>query len=225
MSQSSLPNPQFQPGVLFFFIRVFVLLNGMYSKRNLYGLVLCGGKSSRMGEDKGFLIYHNKPQYQHVFEMLQQCCIETYISCNAEQLQKIDEQFNTIEDDNDYADKGPATGLLTAFSKHPQKDFLVIACDYPLLTEEEIKHFLDNIPARSTAAAFYDAQEECYQSVTAWYSAEAGSLLMQSPQLPLKRLLENLNAHKHTPLDAGSITSADTKAIRDKILQLTNLNH
>jgi molybdopterin-guanine dinucleotide biosynthesis protein A len=197
----------------------------MYSKRNLYGLVLCGGKSSRMGEDKGFLIYHNKPQYQHIFEMLQECCIETYISCNSDQSQTIDKQFNIIEDDNDYADKGPATGLLTAFSKHPQKDFLVVACDYPLLTEAEIKHFLDNIPARSTAAAFYDEQEQCYQSVIAWYSAEAGTLLMQTPQLPLKRLLENLNAHRHIPLDAASITSADTKATREKILQLTNLNH
>jgi hypothetical protein len=48
---------------------------------------------------------------------------------------------------------------------------------------------------------------------------------MQTPQLPLKRLLENLNAHRHIPLDAASITSADTKATREKILQLTNLNH
>ena len=196
----------------------------MYVQQNLYGLVLCGGGSTRMGEDKSFLIYHHKPQYQHVCEMLQEFCLETYISCNHKQSETIYKTFKRLEDEQAFENNGPATGVMTAFSKNPEKDFLVVACDYPLLTTAELKHFLESIPASSSAAAFYNEYEQCYEPVIAWYSAGAGSLLLQLPQ-SLKQLLENVNAYKHIPLDAASITSADTKAAREKIVQLTNCNH
>lgn len=197
----------------------------MYSKQNLYGLVLCGGRSSRMGEDKSFLIYHDKPQYHHVYAILQQFCVKTFISCNAEQSKAIDKKFKTLEDGKAYANRGPATGVLTAFSKYPENDFLVIACDYPLLTDSEIKHFLESIPAQSTAAAFYNEKQQCHEPVVAWYSANAGSLIIKAPELSLKQHLENVNAYKHTALDPASLTSADTQAAKQKIMQLTNYNH
>ncbi|MBK8495728.1 MAG: NTP transferase domain-containing protein [Chitinophagaceae bacterium] len=37
---------------------------------NTYGLVLCGGNSSRMGTDKSMLQYYDKPQRYHVYDML-----------------------------------------------------------------------------------------------------------------------------------------------------------
>src|SRR5689334_8129057 len=126
--------------------------------------------------------------------MLDRHCKKTFISCNTAQSPRIDTSFNVIEDQDDYAGKGPATGVLTAFSIYPENDFLVLACDYPWLAENEVSHFLNSIPAQSVAAAFYDEQEQSYQPVLAWYSAEAGTILRQSPQTPLKRLLQEVEA-------------------------------
>ncbi len=84
-----------------------------------------------MREDKSFLNYHGKAQCYHVYEILQEVCADTFISCNAEQSPLIDRKFKALEDLELYAHRGPATGVLTAFSRYPQKDFLVIGCDYP----------------------------------------------------------------------------------------------
>ena len=181
-----------------------------------------------MGEDKCFLNYHGKAQCYHVYEMLQQFCEETFISCNADQSGSIDKEFKTVEDIDAFADKGPATGVLSAFSTHPQKDLLIIACDYPLLTQDEIRNFLENIPPGSIAAAFYDEQAQSYQPVLAWYSCEAGTHLMKSSEneeFSLKRFLESVNAYKYIPLNPLSMKSIDTEDERERVMQLTNNNH
>lgn len=171
-----------------------------------------------MGVDKAFISYHGKPQWYHVYEMLDKHCLKTLISCNAAQSHQIDASYNIMEDQAIYRGKGPATGVLTAFSIYPKNNFLVIACDYPWLTESEVAHFLNSIPAKSIAGAFYDEQERSYQPVLAWYSAEAGAKLRQSPQTPLKYLLKDLDAYQHRPVNAKSIRGVDTKD------EFTNLN-
>ena len=204
-----------------------MLNNQTLNKQNLYGLVLCGGKSSRMGEDKCFISYHGKPQCYYVYELLQQFCEETVISCNAEQLPLIDKKYKTIVDLEVYANRGPATGVLTAFTAFPQKDFLVLGCDYPLLSVTELQHFLGSIPANSLVASFYDAQEQYYQPVLAWYSSASGSELLQSAenaQFTLKHLLQYFNAYKYTPMDYASMLSADDQNVRERVMKLTNFN-
>ena len=37
---------------------------------SLLGLVICGGRSTRMGTDKSRLVYYQKPQYEHVADLL-----------------------------------------------------------------------------------------------------------------------------------------------------------
>lgn len=175
-----------------------------------------------MGEDKSFLTYYEKPQCYHIYEMLQQFCEQTFISCNAHQLKLIDRKYNVIADHVAFAGKGPATGVLTAFSLYPQKNFLIVACDYPLLTGKEIAHFLHTVPEQSTAAAFYDEHEQSYQPVIAFYSVKAGSVLMQSQELSLKNLLQFVHAYRHIPLDNASIKSIDTKEASEKMMNLTN---
>jgi len=176
-----------------------------------------------MGEDKSFIAYHGKPQCYHLYEMLQQFCTECFISCNANQSNLINKNFRILEDHKAHENKGPATGVLTAFLAYPEKNFLVIGCDYPLLTSTEIRRFLASIPPASVAAAFYDHQEECYQPVIAWYSSEAGAVLMKS-QVSLKQLLQNTNAYKHTPLDPSSLISVDTKEASEQAKLIANLN-
>ena len=63
----------------------------------LFGLVLAGGKSQRMGEDKGLINYHGKIQREYMADLLDDICEETFISCRPEQAAEI-EHYPTLPD-------------------------------------------------------------------------------------------------------------------------------
>lgn len=109
----------------------------------LNGLVLCGGQSSRMGEDKSILKYHGKAQRYHVYEMLLSFCKQVFISCNAGQAKSMAAGYDIIVDDEKFSGAGPVTGLLSAFQKHPDDGFLVVGCDYPFIEKKNIRCLID----------------------------------------------------------------------------------
>ncbi|MDX1545013.1 MAG: NTP transferase domain-containing protein, partial [Christiangramia sp.] len=78
----------------------------------LYGLVLAGGKSSRMGMDKGDLKYHGKPQRDHLYEMLQEVCDEVFLSLRKDQEDAVKANFRTIADMDEV--RGPQNGMQSA---------------------------------------------------------------------------------------------------------------
>ncbi|MEP6951744.1 MAG: NTP transferase domain-containing protein, partial [Ginsengibacter sp.] len=47
----------------------------------LNGLVLAGGKSERMGYDKGMIVWHGREQQYYLADLLKNLCEEVYISC------------------------------------------------------------------------------------------------------------------------------------------------
>ena len=91
------------------------------SGENLYGLVLAGGKSSRMGRDKSLIVYHDKTQRDSVFEMLTTLCSSVYISSNKDQMSDKD----SLVDEPEFENIGPLAGLLTAMKTFSGKDFFI----------------------------------------------------------------------------------------------------
>jgi len=55
------------------------------NKTPLYGLVLSGGKSTRMKKDKSTLEYYGKTQTQFCYELLSRYCTQVFISNRKEQ--------------------------------------------------------------------------------------------------------------------------------------------
>ena len=101
------------------------------------GLILCGGQSSRMGRDKAFIEYHAVPQYQYLRDIFHIIGLQSLISCRANQTTLFSDNDELLIDDEKFVDAGPMSGLLSAFNKNENHSFLLIGCDYPLLT---IKH-------------------------------------------------------------------------------------
>jgi len=87
----------------------------MTSTGKLYGLVLSGGKSTRMGTDKGLIEYHGVPQRDYLYDLLTKVCDETYISLRKEQEENVPFGFQTLVDLNEF--RGPYNGLLSAHKK------------------------------------------------------------------------------------------------------------
>lgn len=96
----------------------------------IYGLVLAGGKSTRMGKDKGLIPYHGLPQRDYLYHLLGRVCDSTFVSIRPDQKDEIDD-MEVIVDKDEY--KGPYNGLLSAHKEHPEVAWLVLACDLPLL--------------------------------------------------------------------------------------------
>tara|TARA_Y100001970_G_C14249177_1_gene870511 strand:+ start:2575 stop:3633 length:1059 start_codon:yes stop_codon:yes gene_type:complete len=113
------------------------------TSRPLYGLALVGGKSQRMKRDKGSLDYFGKAQGHHVYDLLNEFCDKTYISLREEQSDL--SYLNGLEDhclSDRFLNMGPLGGLLTAFQKHPEASWLVLACDLPYISKENLESLI-----------------------------------------------------------------------------------
>lgn len=179
---------------------------------SLYGLVICGGESTRMGTDKSLLVYYQKPQHEHVADLLAPLCERVILSCNAEQYKTFRTSYPKLTDLPHFAGAGPMSGLLTAFETFPGNDFLVAGCDYPFLTTDELANFLHQTDKDSTAAAFYN-QNAYYEPLLGWYSRSGSSALFnafENGTRSLQRFLQAENAGKYRPMSERIMRSVDT---------------
>lgn len=177
------------------------------------GLVSCGGASTRMGTDKSLLVYHEKPQRYHVYELLQFFCKEVYLSCNAAQLPGISGSYQTMPDLPAYEHTGPMAALLTAYQLHPGHHFLVLGCDYPFITTATIAQLLPSAGEEPAARALYREREQVYEPLLAFYPATVAGLLQQlweQRQYSLQRLLKTVHAKKIIPAEERVMQSIDT---------------
>ena len=124
----------------------------MTSIAKLYGLVLSGGKSTRMGTDKGLIEYHGVPQREYLYNLLSQVCEDTFISLREEQQAELPVTMKTIIDLNEF--KGPYNGLLSAHKKYPEVAWLVLACDLPLMDLDALKELISQRDSTKQATAF-----------------------------------------------------------------------
>ena len=185
----------------------------MQSVKRLFGLVVCGGQSSRMGKDKSLLDYHGRPQRYYMYTMLATLCDETFISCNADQAPTIDKQYKMIVDAPIYAGHGPMAGLLSAFDLYSGADWLIAGCDYPYLTRHALNAFIKSIDTKKTAAAFYHAKDKVYEPMLAWYSYPASDELKKmfaGKEYSLQHFLRKTGAGKYIPADIRAMHSVDT---------------
>ncbi|NAY90954.1 NTP transferase domain-containing protein [Muricauda sp. JGD-17] len=118
----------------------------------LYGLVLAGGKSTRMGSDKNLIQYHGMPHQEYLYGLLNEVCNSVFLSIRPQQQASIPSHFKTIEDQNEY--RGPFNGILSAHRLYPKAAWLVLACDLPLINSETIKQLAHRRNPNKLATSF-----------------------------------------------------------------------
>ncbi|WP_396634941.1 NTP transferase domain-containing protein [Maribacter sp. R86514] len=143
----------------------------MISKDKIYGLVLSGGKSTRMGEDKGLITYHNLPQREHLYHLLNEVCDQTFLSIRKDQEKEISDSFKTIVDNDEF--RGPYNGLLSAHKAHPEVAWLVLACDLPLMDKKALQELIAARNSDKIASAFADVDDPLPEPLCAIWEPEA----------------------------------------------------
>lgn len=160
---------------------------------SLYGLVLAGGKSVRMGHDKSIMPWYGKEQRYYMADLLAGVCDDVYISCRAEQAADIDSSYKTLQDN--YAGAGPLVGILSAFKAHPNVAWLVTACDMPLLADATLRYLIQHRDPNAIATTFQSPHDGLPEPlITIWEPAAYDVLqahIADGFSCPRKALIRN----------------------------------
>lgn len=180
----------------------------------LKGLILIGGKSSRMeGFQKAWINVHGMPQYQYLLNQLTDLQIPTYISCNKEQALLIPKKFPIIIDSFDSI--GPLGGIVSAMEYDNEADWLVVACDLLLINKATFKQIIneieinvDIISFRKKDASFVETTMSIYKSTSYKYLKEA----IENRNYGLQAILRNLRTKYLYPINEEALFNVNTKA-------------
>lgn len=112
----------------------------MFKESGVTGIILAGGKSRRMGTDKGLVYFHGKPLVQYPIDLLSLCCNRLLISSNNPEYKRFG--FDVITDDIEGA--GPMAGIASCLKVSGTELNLVLSCDMPLVEVVVLKTLLEN---------------------------------------------------------------------------------
>lgn len=105
----------------------------------LTGIILAGGKSSRMGEDKGLMLFEDKPMIQYIIEVVKPLVKNIIIIANNKEY----EQFGYSVYEDLIKDKGPLAGIYTGLKHSRTEKNLVLSCDVPFVDTNILNLLLD----------------------------------------------------------------------------------
>ena len=104
-------------------------------KTNITAFILSGGKSSRIGINKSFLLFDGKPRIQILIELLDSIFSDVVISSNEP---KMYEFLNKKIIEDFYPGRGPLAGIHSALSSTTSERNFIISCDMPFISKELI---------------------------------------------------------------------------------------
>lgn len=177
----------------------------------LYGLVLAGGKSRRMGRPKWALEYHGEPHALHLREMLTEHCEMAFLSLRPDQAAEPGVAGVPLVVDA-FEDLGPLGGILSAMRLHPGAAWLVLACDLPFVSHATLEHLLAQRHRVNLATAYRSPQDGLPEPLCAVYEPSALQRLEEAAadgrRCPRKVLID-AGATLIDSLDARELTNAN----------------
>lgn len=146
--------------------------------REVYGLVLAGGQSRRMGRDKALLLRDGQSQLAHMVSVLDAVVERVFVSARSDQAGDAERsRFELIVDR--YDDMGPIAGILSALQEYPEADWLVVACDLPNIDDSTLRFLVQNISNNQQFTAFRSSHDGLPEPLCAVYKAGSDKLLRE----------------------------------------------
>jgi len=116
-------------------------------------LILVGGESKRMGEDKAVLKYNNEVQLDRIIQWADQLELKPYLSVRESQ-QQWGDSFGVETIPDLLKNAGPLGGIVSAMKFNPNSAWLVIACDLPLMNVKHLSALIQMRNPRKMATCF-----------------------------------------------------------------------
>lgn len=162
----------------------------MVAQKQITGIILAGGKSSRMGQDKGFLMHQDITFIQRIINALKPISQQLLIvgdnpNYDSLGITRISDQFTN---------SGPLSGLYSGLNASKTEYNLVLSCDVPLVNSDML---LELIPQDNTQT---DAVIYTYKNrkmpLIGYYNKKVVPILeneLQHKRLKLTAALDKIN--------------------------------
>ena len=145
-----------------------------WEKTPVYGCILIGGKSSRMGKPKHLIVENGITWLEKSVDLLKPVTKNVVISGAGEVPDNLSEIIR-IPDVPDV--KGPMAGILSCMRWAPYASWLVVSCDMPYLTEEALKWLLSTRKPGVWSALPMPRESENIEPLLAYYDFRSHPLL------------------------------------------------
>lgn len=142
----------------------------------VFGLVLAGGQSRRMGQDKAALRREGQSQLAYVVQLLESLVERVYVSARADQRDDVERsRFEQIIDR--YENLGPVAGILSAMDEHPDVDWLVLACDLPNIDAATLSNLLKKRATDKPFSAYISSHDGLPEPLCAVYAPQSSAIV------------------------------------------------
>ncbi|WAC18075.1 NTP transferase domain-containing protein [Luteolibacter sp. SL250] len=182
-------------------------------RKPLCGLVLAGGRSSRMGTDKASLLHPDgRTLGRRCHDLLEQAgCADVYLSLRADQ--EVPEGFadkapELLRDAD--GSSGPVSGILAAMNSRPDADWLVVACDLPRLDLASLEHLLSSRREGELFLAYRSEFDSLPEPLCTWYSSEAREVVVKADHFCPRKILIRNECRLLEPMTNGALDNANT---------------
>ena len=149
----------------------------MTAPESVWGLVLAGGKSRRMGSDKALLVQDGETQLSRAVGLLAEHVDRVFVSTRADQGGDPErKKFEQIVDR--YEDMGPVAGILSAMDSNNEVSWLVLACDLPNIDHATIGYLLEQCSAEHPVTAYKSILDDLPEPLCAIYRPDSRALIL-----------------------------------------------
>lgn len=184
--------------------------------RPVMGLVLTGGKSARMKEDKALIQYKGKPHAEYIHDVLSSYCDEVFLSAKADQWKGTAlDKLPTIVD----SFSGPIGGILSAFEKYPDANWIIAACDLVHFNEKTVELLLSNATDK-VATAYKNAEKGFPEPLCAFYTPQAKDVFMKAYQSDITcpvKVLRNTEVELIDQIEGVNLANINTPEERHEL--------
>ena len=181
-------------------------------------IILCGGKSKRMGKDKGSLIIQNEPMIKHILSTLNHQINEAIIVLNDQKrIEKYGEFINISDYDykitfceDKIKNKGPISGILSGLQHISSEYALILPCDSPYVSKKYINTIFNEIENNYQAVVPYHDEKNKLKTSEPLHSIYNRNTvpiikeLINSDVLHIKGLIEKIDT-KYVLIDNKKI--------------------
>lgn len=185
----------------------------------LSGLVLMGGRSRRMGEDKALLDYKGRPQALQAAHDLLALCRDVHLSMRADQEIPLPPGMSRLVDR--FLDFGPLGGILSAFEAAPRSAWLVVACDMPMLGPDTLQKLVEGRNPWKAATALRDPAKSFPEPLAAIWEPKCRQILLQGLAVGIRcprRNLERMDIRQIPLENVESLSNANDPQERGRLL-------
>ncbi|SUZ91413.1 uncharacterized protein METZ01_LOCUS44267 [marine metagenome] len=156
-------------------------------------VVLAGGQSVRMGQDKSMIPLGDKRMIERVLDKVGEVCSELIVvTGKGYDLEWLKALYNIQQVEDVEIGAGPLCGLYSGLLASTNEFNFVVGCDMPFLNTSLVKWLLSEAGSNDVVAGVVNGEKQTLHAVYSKNCIQAIRTLLSSERTSLKSLLEQV---------------------------------